>query len=457
MRVLVCGAGRVGKGIAQRLSQDSHDVVIVDADPGLVDKVSTDLDVRGITGHAAHPDVLRAAGAADCEMIIAVTHFDEINMVICQIADTLFSVPTKIARIRSQSYLDGSSKDLFSRDGLPIDVMISPEVAVAEAILQRLATPGAVMTSNFAKGKVKILGLDIDADSPLVETALDQISGLFPDLDARVVGIGRGDKVLAPRSNDRLAANDRAFIAVRDTHASRLIGIFNRDDREIRQVVIVGGGNIGLHVARELEKSRAMRVRLIERDEKTASKAVEDLKRAIVIQGDGLDRDVLEEAGASSADFVISTTDDDKANILISKLAKRAGARRTLSLINESDLAALGRDMGIDAVLDPRALTVSQILLRMRRGRILSLQSIEDGDAEVAEGLVLDASLLKGKTLDYDDLPEGITAATIIRDEQIFFPGPGVRAQTDDRVILFYTRDMTRKVEQFFRLSPDFF
>ncbi|MEO1419890.1 MAG: Trk system potassium transporter TrkA, partial [Pseudomonadota bacterium] len=370
---------------------------------------------------------------------------------------TLFSVPTKIARIRSQSYLDGSSKDLFSRDGLPIDVMISPEVAVAEAILQRLATPGAVMTSNFAKGKVKILGLDIDADSPLVETALDQISGLFPDLDARVVGIGRGDKVLAPRSNDRLAANDRAFIAVRDTHASRLIGIFNRDDREIRQVVIVGGGNIGLHVARELEKSRAMRVRLIERDEKTASKAVEDLKRAIVIQGDGLDRDVLEEAGASSADFVISTTDDDKANILISKLAKRAGARRTLSLINESDLAALGRDMGIDAVLDPRALTVSQILLRMRRGRILSLQSIEDGDAEVAEGLVLDASLLKGKTLDYDDLPEGITAAAIIRDEQIFFPGPGVRAQTDDRVILFYTRDMTRKVEQFFRLSPDFF
>lgn len=457
MRVLICGAGRVGQGIARRLAQEKHDVTIVDADSELVDRVSTELDVRGLAGHAAHPDVLKNAGAADAEMIIAVTYYDEINMVICQIAHTLFAVPTKIARVRAQAYLDPSWKNLFSREGLPIDVVISPEIAVGDAILQRFLTPGAVMSATFGKGKVQVLGLEIGDQSPLVETALDQVADLFPDLSARVIGIGRGDVIHAPRSNDRLSVGDRAYVAVNQTHISRVTEIFSPDQKELKHVVIVGGGNVGVYVAEMLEKRSSLRVRLIELDPDQAEKAVRRLKRTIVISGDGLDPNILEEAGAANADFVISITDDDKTNLLISSLSKRIGAARTLALVNSVELAALSREMSVDAVLDPRALTVSQILLRMRRGRILSLQSLEDGAAEIAEGVILDASPLKGEHLGYDDLPEGITAAAIVRGDEVIFPKQDTVVRTDDRVIVFFEKNQTRKVEQFFRVSPDFF
>ncbi len=457
MRVVICGAGRVGQGIARRLARERHDVVIVDEDPELVDQVATDYDVRGVVGHAAHPDTLKSAGAADAEMIIAVTHYDEINMVICQIADTLFSVPTKIARVRAQAYLDKAASDIFSRDGIPIDVVISPEIAVGEAVLSRFHTPGALTNASFARGKVKLLGLEIEQDSPLIDTALDQIVEIFPNLDARVVGIGRGKSLFAPRSNDRLAADDRAYMAVGEAQAARLIGLFTQENRTVRHIIVVGGGNIGLYVAKRLEKEQRVRVRLIERDVHRAEAAVMQLKKTIVIQGDGLDPRILDEAGAASADFVVSLTDDDKVNLIIGNLAKRAGAKRTLALVNSVDLAALSKDMRVDVVLDPRALTVSQILLRMRRGRITSLHSIEDGAAEVAEGVALESSPLIGNLIDYDDLPEGITAAAVLRDNAVLFPGPTLRVKRNDHLIVFFEQQMTRKVEQFFRVSPDFF
>lgn len=245
MRVLICGAGRVGQGIARRLAEEKHSITIVDANPDLVDMISTDLDVRGIVGHAAYPDTLRAAGIEECEMIIAVTAHDEVNMVICQIAHTLFDVTTKIARVRAQSYLKKSAGDLFSRGGLPIDMVISPEIAVGDAVLQRIRSPGALTSANFARDRLKLLGFGITSDSPLVDTALDQIDGLFPDFEARVVGIGRGDVVFSPRSNDRLQADDRAYLAVREDEAPKLTQKFNPDSKELRHLVIVGGGNIG--------------------------------------------------------------------------------------------------------------------------------------------------------------------------------------------------------------------
>lgn len=457
MKVLICGAGRVGHGIARRLAREKHDITIIDENPDLVDQVSTDLEVRGYVGHAAHPDVLKRAGADDFEMIIAVTHSDEVNMVICQIAHTLFSISYKIARVRDQSYIDAAWKDIFSREGLPIDLVISPEVEVGEAILQRFRTPGAVMSATFGKGMVKLLGLDINASSPLLDTPVDQMRGLFPDLHARIVGIMRNNEIHAPRSDDVLKAGDRAYIAVEEGHADRLVSIFMDQNEYDGHVVIVGGGNIGLYVAKRLERERGMRVRLIEADPKRADEAVSELKRSIVIQGDGLDPDILAEAGVAKSDFVVSITNDDRSNLLISNLAKRAGAKRTLALVNATELADLARDMRIDAVLDPRALTVSQILMRMRRGRIIGLQSIEDGMAEVAEGELQDSSSLIGKPLDYDDMPKGVTAAAVIRDGEVIFVEPGVTARAHDHLIVLYREDMVQKVEKYFRLSPDFF
>jgi len=457
MHVLICGAGRVGQGIARRLAREKHEITIIDESADLVDQVSIELDVRGIVGHAAHPDVLKRARAADCEMIIAVTHFDEINMVICQIAHTLFSVPFKIARVRDRSYLEPAWKNIFSREGLPIDMVISPEAEVGDAILQRFRTPGTIMSANFAGGQIKLLGFELRADNPLIDVAVDQFKGLFPDLSARIIGIGRGDAIHAPRGKDVLKPGDRAYIAVFDAHASRLTSIFNTEQSRLDHVVIVGGGNVGLHVAKMLEKESHIRVRLIERDSARANKAVADVKRSIVIQGDGLNPDILAEGGVDRADFVIAITDDDKANLLISNLAKRAGAKRALALINSPELAGLASDMRVDTVLDPRALTVSQILMRMRRGRILNLQSLEDGMAEVAEGITLETSSLIGKPLGYDDLPEGMTAAAVVRGNQVIMADEDVVVRPEDHLIVFYEAEMVRTVEKFFRVNPDYF
>ena len=457
MRVLICGAGRVGQGIARQLASEKHSIVIVDNDPDLVDKVSTELDVRGVVGHAAHPDVLRSASVEECEMIIAVTYHDEVNMVICQIAHTLFNVPTKIARVRAQAYLAKSAGDLFTRGGLPIDMVISPEIAVGDAVLQRIRTPGALTTASFAKGEIKLFGFEVGPDSPVLDTALDQFSDLFPDLEARVVGIGRGKTLFAPRSNDRLLEHDRAYLTVQDAHADRIKRILNKDYKQAKHIVIIGGGNIGVYLASKIEEELGARVRLVENDPARAEKAVMRLKRSIVINGDGLSSEILEEAGVSSADFVIALTNDDKSNLLICNLAKRGGAKRTLALVNSIELADLSGDLRVDVVLDPRALTVSRILQRLRRGRILNLLSLENGEAETVEGVVLESSPLIGQTIGYDDLAEGVTAAAVIRGDEIYLPTPSLRVKTDDRVIVFYEKHMTRKVEQFFRVSPEFF
>ncbi len=457
MKVIICGAGRVGHGIAQSLVREGHEVTLVDSDGDLIQSVTTELDIGGVTGHAAHPDVLRAAGAGDCEMIIAVTHFDEINMVICQVAHTLFSVTTKVARIRARAYLDKRWSDLFSRAGIPIDEPISPEIEVGNAIIQRFRTPGSIMSAEFAKGRVDIIGFDILASSPMIDTPLDQIADLFPDLTARVVGIGRHDKVYAPRSNDKLVPGDRAYVAVVDSQTARLNMLFGRDEHEARHIIIVGGGNIGLYVAERLERNRGTRVRLIERDPARADEVVAELKRTIVINGDGLDQVILEEAGVEHADFVVGLTDDDRTNLLIGNLSKRLGAARSLALVNQTALANLSRDMNVDVALDPRALTVSVILRKLRKGRILSVRTVEDGKAEILEGKISETSPLIGKPLGYDDLPDGVTAAAILRGETVLFPGRGVTAKLEDRLVVFAEPQMRTQVEKFFRVSQGVF
>lgn len=457
MRVIICGAGRVGQGIARHLAQEHHDIIMIDENNALIEQVQIDIDVRGVVGHAAHPDVLRAAGADATDMLIAVTHFDEINMVICQVADTLFSVPTKIARVRAQAYLDPDNSELFSKTALPIDLIISPEIEVGEAILRRIRAPSAMSSIAFDGGELQILGMKVQDDSPLLETALDQVSGIFPDLGARVIGIKRGALVFAPRGNDQLQPGDIAYVAVTRTSTPRLNKLFNRDVEEHKRVVIVGGGNVGTYVASNLERDGRVRVRIIEADSAQADIAVSALKQTIVIHGDGLARDVLEEAGADQADIVIAVTNDDKTNMLIGKLAKQLGAKRTHALVNAYELVAISQDLDIDAVLDPRALSVSKILTKLRRGRILSVQSIEDGQAEIAEGVTLDSSPLIGKPVDYAHLPDGVTAAAIIRKGEVIFPTATTLIETDDRLLLFYEATATRKVEQFFRVSADFF
>ena len=457
MKIIICGAGRVGRGIAERLEREGHAITIIDADRQLVDEVSSELNVTGIVGHAAYPDTLDKAGAEPAEMVVAVTQHDEINMIICQVAHSVFNVSRTIARVRARAYHDKRYRELFSRDALPIDQTISPEREVSRAIIQRLKAPGSVMSADFAGGRVQLQMLDIESSSPLNETTVDQIGGLFPDLEARVVAIGRGARIQVPRSNDKFMTGERVYVSVLNEHTSRLNSILSVDDITARHVTIIGAGTVGFYVAQELEKDRNLRVRLVERDTSRADRAVAELRRTIVINGEGLDSNILEEAGAARTDYFIAITDDDRTNLLSCNLAKKAGAARTMALVNSANLIGLKKDLGIDAIIDPRALTASQILKNLRRGRIKSLLSLEDGSAEVIEGVVSENSPLVGRTLGYDELEDGITAVAVLRGSEVLIPSSRVRIQAGDQITVLYEYQNVREVETYFRVSASFF
>lgn len=457
MRVIVCGAGRVGFGIARELANERNAVTVVDVSPNLLNQVTTSLDVRGVVGHGAHPDVLEQAGARDAEMIIAATFSDEVNMIACQVAHSIFDVPTKIARVRSQNYLDPAWRDLFSRSHLPIDVVISPEIEVGLAILRRLDTPGAFDSIPFADGRVRVLGIRLDESCPVVDTPLAQLTELFPTLKASVVGVKRDARLFAPKPTDQLAVNDDVYLAVDAGQTSRALDIFGREESRARRVVLVGAGNIGLYVAQKLETTPGVRVRIVEARKEKAEWAAERLRKTVVLHGDGMDPEILREAGVEDAEVVVSLTNDDKVNVLSASLAKSEGAHRAICLINDRTFAALKSALSVDVFVDPRVTTVSTILQHVRKGRITGLQSLEDGEAELIEGVLLDTSPLAGRTIAKADLPDGIMVGAVVRGEEVLIPGADFQFLVGDRVILFAERAQVGDVERAFRVAFEYF
>ena len=457
MKVIICGAGRVGKGIAARLAAEGNTVTVVDLSPELIREVTTELDVRGFVGHGAYPDMLAQAGAESAEMIIAVTYSDEVNMMACQISHSLFNVPTKVARVRAQNYLASEWNDLFSRDNMPIDVVISPEVEIGKSILRRLNTPGAFDVVPFAEGRVQLIGIRITEETPIINTPIGQITDLFPGLHAVIVGIKRDGQVFAPNVDDPLNPGDEAYFITLSEQASRLLEIIGNTSPKARQIVIVGGGSIGAYVAGELEKLSGVRVRVIERNKARAEKAAEDLRKTVILNGDAMDAAIQDEAGVPNAELVLCLTDDDKTNLLAGVLAKKMGARRTVCLVNEVSMQDMRTELGIDLLIDPRATTVSSILRHVRRGRILDVFSIDEGSAEVMEGEVLETSPLAGRRLDAAELGEGITIGAIISEGRVEFPRPDLVIKPGSRIVLLAERSALKTVEQLFRVSMDYF
>ncbi|MDX5362051.1 MAG: Trk system potassium transporter TrkA [Alphaproteobacteria bacterium] len=458
MRAIVCGAGMVGSNIARQLAAEENDVVVIDSSPDLVRKITDTLDVQGVVGFASHPDVLDRAGARDAELIVAVTHSDEVNMIACQVCHSLFNVPVKIARVRSQSYLKAMWRDLFSRDNLPIDEIISPEMEVAKSVLRRLNAPGAFETLPFLDGKVQVVGVRLDDDCPVVNTPLRQLTELFPDLDARVIGIWREDAMRVPKADDQLFPGDEIYFCSRSAMVPRTLAVFGHEEQVARRIIIMGGGNVGLAVAEAIEQEGGhIRARLIEDNKSRAEFVADHLSRTVVLHGDALDREVLEEAGVADAETVVALTNDDEVNILASVLAKRQGARRAVTLINNENYRSLMRTLNIDTFINPRATTVSKILQHVRRGRIKALRSVQDGAAEVIEAEALETSPLTGKPLEEVSLPTGIIVAGVLQDGQVIIPRGDTVIKPGARVVLFATADMVRKVEQMFRVSFEYF
>jgi len=458
MKVIVCGAGQVGFNIAHYLAGENNDVTIIDQRPELIRKVSDTLDVQVVLGFASHPAVLEQAGAGDADMIIAVTAADEVNMVACQVAHSLFNVPTKIARVRSQAYLQPLWANLFSREHLPIDVIISPEIEVARAIAKRLQVPGAIDVIPLVGDKVRLIGVRCTDQCPLINTPLRQLTVLFPDLAIVVTGIVRDGKAIVPTSDDQMLEGDEVYFVVDTTHVDRALSAFGREDQEARRIVIFGGGNIGLFLAQQLEAARpGTSIKIIESNKERAEFVAKAVGHTVVIHGDALDPEILEEASVGAAEAVVAVTNDDETNILSGLLAKRYGCRRTMALINKTTYNSLVAPLGIDVAINPRAITVSNILQHVRRGRIHAVHSLHEGFGELIEADALETSSLVGKPLRDVKLPNGVLLGAVVHDGKVVSPRGSTVIHPGDRVILFATADAVKKVEKMFSVRLEYF
>ncbi|UTW54011.1 Trk system potassium transporter TrkA [Kordiimonas sp. SCSIO 12610] len=458
MKVIVCGAGQVGFNIAKYLAEQQNDVTVIDRSPELIRKISESLDVKAVVGHASDPQQLEVAGADDTEMLIAVTISDEVNMVACQVAHSVFNIPTKIARIRNQVYLKPKWRDLFSRSHLPIDVIISPELEVARALLRRIEVPGAFNMMPFVDGKVRVIGLLLDDNCPVINTPLRQLTELFPKLLTTVVGVVRGDKIFVPRSDDTLHVGDAIYIAVDTSLTERAMAVFGHEEKSAQRTIIVGGGNVGMFLAQLLEEhSPSMNLKVIEYNQDRANYVAEKLNSTIVINGDALDREILQQANIEQTDTIISVADDDEVNILSSLLAKQQGCQRSITLMNNPIYANLVNSIGIDVALDPREMTVSSILRHVRRGRIRDLHSICDGHAEVIEAEVIAGADIAGKKIGELRMHSDVRFGLIVRDGETIVPHADTQLEPGDRVVLVALLEAVKKIEQLFSARVEMF
>ncbi|MEX0287323.1 MAG: Trk system potassium transporter TrkA [Paracoccaceae bacterium] len=458
MKVIICGAGQVGWQIARHLANEANDVTVVDSNPELVRRATEALDVQGVAGFASYPDVLDRAGARDADMIIAATHSDEVNMVTCQVAHSVFAINRKIARLRAQSYLTAIYSDLYRRDHMPIDVVISPEREVAQAAMKRLRAPAAFDTETFLDGKAQLLGLTVDDDSPIVNTPLRQLTDLFSTLRSIVVGVRRDGTLYAPESGDQLFPGDECYVFSHVDDVERTMEVFGKTLRKQERVVIVGGGNVGLAVASALETSKSrIRAKVIERNRNCAELAAEALEKTIVLHGDGLDAALLHEAGVTRADAMLTVTDDDKTNMLAAVRAKAEGCPMTIALVNDPTLVPLMGPLGIDAYINPRATTVSSILRHVRHGRVREVYSVGDAEAEVIEAEVLSTSPMAGQMLSDIDFPEGALIGGILKNGEVVRPSGNLRIEVGDVVAIFAISGDVPEVERLLQVSIDFF
>jgi trk system potassium uptake protein TrkA len=458
MKVVICGAGQVGWQIARHLSGERNDVTVVDSNEALVRRATDTLDVNGVSGFASYPDVLERAGASDADMIIAATYSDEVNMVVCQVAHSIFGVPRKIARLRSQSYLEAIYSDLYRRDHLPIDVVISPELEVAEAALKRLSTPTSFDTESFLDGQAQLLGFRLDESCPVINTPLRQLTDLFSTLRTIVVGVRRQGVLFAPQAGDQLFPDDECYVICHHQDRLRTTEIFGKSAAKQERIVIIGGGNVGQRVAQALEKDdRRMRIKVIERKRSVAEEAADALERTIVLNGDGLDITLLTEAGIGRADAVLAITDDDKTNMLAAVRAKSMGCKMAIALINDPTMVSMMGTLGIDAHINPRATTVSSILRHIRHGRVRDVYSIGDAEAEVIEAQVLNTSPIAGQSIRDINFPEGVLIGGVLKNGDMVKPTGGLKIEDGDILAIFALSKDVPELERLLQVSIDFF
>ena len=455
MNIIICGAGRVGYTIAKILTEQNHSITVIDQSSDDIQKINENLDVKAIVGKATSPSVLEKANTKDSDMIIAVTRNDEINMLICQIAYTIFKVPKKIARIRSQDYLNSKYSSLFNRENLPIDFIISPELEIAKSIQRKLEAPGALDNIPFAENKIRLLEILIEKDCPLEAIKLNEITKKYPNLNANILGVVRDEKFLSLKKNDVMNINDKAYVIINAAQMRETLKAFGHEEKISNKLLIIGGGNIGFNLAKNLENSlEDIRIKIIEKDKERAELIANDLNNSIVINGNGLDQDILEEANLKEVETVLALTNDDEDNLMVSVLVEKFSQnKRTMALINKPNYSLLQSSLKIDDLIDPRMDTVSTILKHVHKGTIETAYTILNGEYEVIEADIIETSELINKELKNANLPDGIRIGAILRKDKVLIPRSNSKFEKDDTVVFLSRRDQIPLVENIFRIS----
>ena len=455
MNIIICGAGRVGFTIAKLLSEQNHSITVIDQSSEDIQKINDALDVKAIVGKATFPNVLENASASEADMIIAVTRNDEINMLICQIAYSVFKTPKKIARIRSKEYLDSNFSSIFNLENLPIDYIISPELEIAKSIQRKLEAPGALDNVPFADNKIRLLEININKDCPILGTKLNDLTKSFPNLNANILGVIRNDKFMIVKKNDKLEVDDKAYVIINSEQMVDTLTAFGHNEKISSKILIIGGGNIGFNLAKNLEQSfESARVKIIERDKQRAEYIANELSNTIVINGNGLEEDVLAEANLEDVETVIALTNDDEDNLMVGVLVEKfAKDKRTMALINKPNYSLLKSSLKIDDLIDPRMNTVSSILKHVHKGTIETAYTILDGEYEVIEADIIETSELVNKELKEANLPDEIRIGAILRENKIIIPRSNFVFKKNDTVVFLSKRDQMPLVENMFRIS----
>jgi len=461
MNIIICGAGRVGFTIAKLLSEQGHSITVIDLSSADIQKISDTLDVKVILGKATYPSILEKANASEADMIIAVTRNDEINMLICQIAFSIFNIPKKIARIRSQDYLNPKYTNVYNKENLPIDVIISPEIEIAKSIQQKLEAPGALDSVPFADNKIRLLEILIKDNCSLINVKLNEITKKFPKLDANIIGIIRNNKFIIPKKNDAIKQDDKIYVIINSSQMAETLDAFGHNEKMTKKILIIGGGNIGFNLAKNLEESfDSSRVKIIEKDKKRAEFLANSLNNTIVINGNGLDEEILAEANLEEAETVLALTNDDEDNLMVSVLVEKFTKdnssiedKRTMALINKPNYSLLQSSLKIDDLIDPRMNTVSSILKHIHKGSIETAYTILNGEYEVIEADIIETSELINQSLKDSNLPDEIRVGAVLRNAKVIIPRSDFVFKKKDTVVFLAKKDAISIVENLFRIS----
>ncbi len=461
MNIIICGAGRVGFTIAKLLSEQGHSITVIDQSSEDIQKINDSLDVKAIVGKATYPSILEKANATETDMIIAVTRNDEINMLICQIAFSIFKIPKKIARIRSQDYLNPRFTRVYNKENLPIDVIISPELEIAKSIQRKLEAPGALDNVPFADNQIRLLEILIKNNCKSIDIKFNELTKKNPKLEANIVGISRDDKFFIPKKTDSVKENDKIYVIINSSQMRETLEAFGHNEKISKKILIIGGGNIGYNLAKNLEETlESVRVKIVEKNKERAEFLATQLNNTIIINGNALDEEVLIEANLDESETVLALTNDDEDNLMVSVLVekfakdqKEIDEKRTMALINKPNYSLLQSSLKIDDLIDPRMNTVSSILKHVHKGTIENAYTISNGEYEVIEAEIIESSELLSKELKNLNLPEEIRVGAVLRDKKVVIPRSAFTFKKDDRVVFIAKKDSISFVENIFRLS----